>query len=118
MPYRESKMQCPRCGGLFDGAWSEREARLECSICHGRFVGFLALQQSHPTLITLLVERPSVVPHSPLGCPLCEDSMRALIVKAARRDVIVDYCGRHGAWFDNGEMEALAASISRGSPPT
>ena len=112
MPYRDAKTQCPRCGGLLDGAWSEREARLECSICHGLFVGFVNLNRSHTALVIRLGQGASAVPQGPLGCPMCSEPMRAHIAEVRKEHVTIDYCSRHGAWFDGGEMEALAKAVT------
>jgi Zn-finger nucleic acid-binding protein len=112
MPYRDTKTPCPRCGGVLDGAWSDREARLECSICHGLFVGFVSLNRSHASLVARLAQRPSVVPQGPLGCPLCGEPMRAHIADVRQEEITVDYCSRHGAWFDRGEIEALAKAVT------
>lgn len=114
MPYRETHQQCPRCGGILDGAWSAERARLECSICHGRFLGFVTLRESHAFLVERLGQRASIVPAGPMGCPLCDDAMRSHLVETAERHVAVDFCGRHGVWFDSGEMEALARAIRAG----
>jgi Zn-finger nucleic acid-binding protein len=100
--------QCPRCAIPLAGDWSPMREHLGCARCGGRFVGFSTLRRSHATLADLLGTAATAIPHAPLACPRCTDEMRALALDA----ITVDFCARHGVWFDSEELEQLLARRS------
>src|SRR5262249_16071906 len=97
---------CPRCSVPLTGEWSSGREHISCQRCSGRFVGFSTLQRSHAAIASLLGTSPTTLPAAALRCPRCHDEMRSLTLLA----VMVDFCPRHGIWFDTEELERLTAS--------
>ena len=114
-------LDCPDCGGALQR--QEQRGRLlhECRRCGGQFVeyGVLAeiLEPRTPSYDISRKPRPSSNPleHSVRyrPCPACRQMMNRKNF-GGRSGVIVDACGRHGLWFDRGELEAVLRFVEHG----
>jgi uncharacterized protein len=49
-------------------------------------------------------------------CPICQKTMRKLIIGDSP-EILIDICpDGHGLWFDGGEFDQLVKQLSHGSP--
>jgi Zn-finger nucleic acid-binding protein len=102
----EGVLVCAGCGGEF----CERSA-LEAIVEKAR-LGPAAGQYVRPVLNL-------TDPIRYLACPVCSE----LMVRrnyGASSGVVVDVCGRHGVWFDHGELAQVLAFCANGGlePPS
>lgn len=113
---------CPRCRSPLEVANAAADAQThECPRCGGIFVSRDALAD-----IMCRAEIGGAVPDLPartsskmiadvryLPCPLCHSTMnRANFGRVS--GVIVDVCGKHGTWFDAGELTRTVAFAASG----
>jgi len=124
-PYREAQapdVACPRCG---DGLTTRLlgDARIEeCSRCLGVFVPTALMPRlldrldlGGEVLATFPRGTPTPHPGGPMyvKCPHCKGVMnRRLFATGAK--VVVDVCRRHGIWFDDSELRAVAEFAASG----
>ena len=93
----------------------------ECSRCGGLFVGHDVLQQivaNRERMATFHLPIALDAPlnlHPPLylKCPGCQSLMTPRNYGRSS-GVIVDVCGKHGTWFDAGELTSALAWVARG----
>ncbi len=96
--------ECPRCGGLFLGA-----------------AAFDTATRDADARAKVRLEKPPVIREkgSPLPpvryrpCPACGALMNR-VNYAGGSGIIVDNCGRHGIWFDRGELTAIVDFLESG----
>jgi Zn-finger nucleic acid-binding protein len=124
-PYRTAGApgsQCPRCGvGL--ASHEIAGVRLEaCGRCDGQFVTRETLQElnaDHAVLDELRAllgrRRDPVADGGPMyvKCPSCSTVMTRTQY-AHRARVVIDFCTRHGVWFDGGELAQVLDFIAGG----
>jgi Zn-finger nucleic acid-binding protein len=91
--------QCDRCKGLFFDN-GELQALLDSTVTTAFEIDFARLQAlsaSAPLAQEQLCYR---------SCPVCSKLMNRKNF-GARSGVVVDWCGQHGMWLDNGELRRL-----------
>lgn len=109
---------CLRCSGQLHGAEADEVTFRGCGACGGIWLDHqsaVRITQKLPEQAIELVRRATsatqahgstMTPSSePLPCPLCRKSMEHHTFDAA--EVTVDACGRHGTWYDHGELGQL-----------
>lgn len=113
---------CPRCRSPLEVANAAADAQThECPRCGGIFVSRDALAD-----IMCRAEIGGAVPDMParvfakltddvryLPCPLCHSAMNRTNFGRVS-GVIVDVCGKHGTWFDAGELTRTVAFAAGG----
>lgn len=93
--------ECPRCGGIF----VSRDALADI-MCRAEIGG--AVPDMPKRVSSKLVDDVRYLP-----CPLCHSTMnRTNFGKVS--GVIVDVCGKHGTWFDAGELTRTVAFAASG----
>lgn len=85
------------------------EVRFLCMACNGTFLSNDTLGSKHPKLLPQIHGARSAVPQEPLTCPSCAEPMRRLSIDTPDGPVMLDFCNRHGVWFDGTEIEQLLA---------
>ena len=108
----QAQVPCPRCRvSLFPGE-AKGVTLLGCGICGGIFLdneGSTRIVHEHQADVAWLARRAEfravarTVDQRPddLPCPICAAAMKRV---AARGVIDVDFCARHGTWFDGGEI--------------
>ncbi len=114
------RLRCPDCKLNFHAFRGDDGLLRDCDACGGQFV-------DHALLKALLERREAYGTRAPrpprfnpldnpvryVACPVCDDIM-------TRRNfgrssgVIVDVCGKHGTWFDSGELPRVLAFVEAG----
>jgi Zn-finger nucleic acid-binding protein len=113
---------CPRCTRPLRGT---RELGVfECTACGGLFVdhtAFAALAAEKEAEARPYANLPPPGPLSSIDtevhyvkCPVCTTVMNRINF-GHRSGVIVDVCGRHGTWFDAGELTRVLEWIASGA---
>lgn len=116
--------RCPSCKGTLAECRSESIAFVECTACAGIWLDSVVFQKlireattTGESAIRLDSERRSAAdqkpPDAPLyrACPVCKDIMPRR--NYGKSGVIIDWCGRHGYWFDANELANILA-LARG----
>ncbi len=114
-------LACPRCSVHFEVFQGNSGRLRDCGRCGGQFVEHALLRE--------LIERrevygavvPRIFPKkNPLNdpvkylpCPECRAMMTRRNFGGAS-GVIVDVCGRHGIWFDAGELPTILSFVESG----
>lgn len=91
--------QCDRCKGLFFDN-GELQALLDTTVTTVYDIDFARLQALSATA-PMAQEQLSY-----RSCPVCSKLMNRKNF-GARSGVVVDWCGQHGVWLDNGELRRL-----------
>lgn len=103
---------CPRCRVSLVPAVAENVTLLGCGVCGGIFLdneGSHRIVREHDGNVAWLARRAQFhaiakqVDRNPdaLPCPICTAAMKRV---AAQGMIDIDYCDRHGTWFDAGEI--------------
>jgi Zn-finger nucleic acid-binding protein len=112
---------CPRCAVNLISRRIGEFSVMACDSCSGMFIPhdtFEIMQRRADTVVS----RSERLEHgsmkfeksfSYIKCPVCQTMMNRKNF-AGISAVIVDICGRHGIWFDGGEMEKIMDFITRG----
>ena len=113
-------MDCPDCRVPMDTLDCGPGALYDCSRCGGQFVEHAALRdllEQHDRLGASERRQQRAAPVDTrvryVSCPAC----RALMNRrnfGAGSGVIVDVCGKHGTWFDPGELPRVLAYVESG----
>ena len=103
---------CPRCKRALEQADYLGLLVFHCMICSGFWVGraeyLMVLSRK-----TKGVSRASST-RSSLECPVCSRSMATQLIEGPA--IHVDTCGKHGCWFDAGELESLGRDFRQEGP--
>ncbi len=119
-------LECPRCDVHLEGRLVGDVLLDECNTCHGIWVDLCALERilserKQARADVVLGKLPPAgappVPHQQtrmyIRCPECVDLMnRRLFAKGS--GVIVDICPKHGAWFDESELQLVIEFVAKG----
>ena len=117
---------CPRCEGDLAVRSLGTISVVECTACQGLWVK----RQDFESICKRAQERPDVLldggpaaepirsaePERKvfyIPCPICSTQMmrRQFRFKNLPSRVLIDYCSRHGIWFDKGELETIVSFI-------
>jgi len=112
---------CPRCAVNLVGRRIGEISVMGCDSCSGMFIPhdtFEIMQRRADTIVyrSERFEHDSMKfekSFTYIKCPICQTMMNRKNF-AGISGVIVDICGRHGIWFDGGEMEKIMDFIARG----
>lgn len=85
--------------------------RFHCVGCEGTFLGNETIGETYPGILPLIHGARSAVPVEPLACPSCGEAMRRLAVETEGAGVALDFCNRHGVWFDGDELDQVLARV-------
>lgn len=120
VPRDGAPFDCPDCRMPMDPLDCGPGALYDCSRCGGQFVEHAALRdllEQHDRL-----EKAEQRPLRPgpvdtrvryVSCPACHSMMNRRNFGAGS-GVIVDVCGKHGTWFDPGELPRVLAYVESG----
>jgi len=113
-------LDCPDCRAPMDPLDCGPGALYDCGRCGGQFVEHTALRdllEQHDRLETPAdrLQRPAPVDTRVryVSCPTCRSLMNRRNFGAGS-GVIVDVCGKHGTWFDPGELPRVLAYVESG----
>lgn len=111
---------CPCCKGTLAECRTENMAFVECTACAGMWLDASIFQrvikeaQSRgETAITFREPTRAAIDQKPENaplyrpCPVCRDIMPRR--NYGKSGIIIDWCGRHGYWFDADELSRLLA---------
>jgi len=117
---------CPRCARYMTLCRSEERTFTECTSCGGVWLEAetfrrISSERARAAAAGSIPSIPLQPPKSPtvedkvryLKCPVCKD----LMVRknfSSTSGVILDWCRRHGYWFDAHELEAILRFIDEG----
>ena len=111
---------CPRCRDPHLEPRASGELRVaSCRGCGGVWIdgpGMLALFGASDAELRALASRDAGPPRDrdePAPCPRCRVTMRR---EVGASGVAYDSCGRHGLWFDRGELAAMLRWAGAGVP--
>jgi Zn-finger nucleic acid-binding protein len=107
--YRDSFEACPRCGVDLVAA---RDARA-CPQCGGLWidemvVSEMVLEMLPPQPISRLELRVLDRAGEPIACPTCKGPMHTATIHG----VGLDRCGKHGVWFEAGELQRALERVA------
>ena len=112
-------LDCPRCKGQLAECRHDQEVFVECTSCAGIWLEegafrarFERGRREHGAVSKAGAE--ATVPRDEmryLPCPVCRDMM--IRVNFANTGVIIDWCGKHGYWFDTHELERILAIAAK-----
>jgi Zn-finger nucleic acid-binding protein len=107
MPYRNQKMQCPRCGKELV-RYQDRD-KWRCKSCNGALVGGDQLEVEIGPLAREVVDGPADPARQALHpCPVCAFPMTPYTIGK----IEIDRCVEHSlVWFDGGEIGKVRADI-------
>jgi Zn-finger nucleic acid-binding protein len=117
---RDGTLPCPDCHAAMSVLDCGPGAVHDCGRCGGQFVEVAALRdllERHT--IDAGVVRPrttaqgAAAPVRYVACPVCRGLMNRKNFGHAS-GVIVDVCGKHGTWFDGGELPRVLAFVESG----
>jgi Zn-finger nucleic acid-binding protein len=96
--FRDQFTYCPRCRATLETAGE----KVLCRSCRGMWVPEATLVEMFRDMHGGFVPRGSLFPRQgePLPCPGCNEAMKPMTLET----VAVDYCERHGLWFDDQEL--------------
>lgn len=113
-------LTCPCCKGTLAECRTETMAFVECTSCAGVWLdasifrkiieearargrGAIEFREAAPVAVDL---KPETAPlYRP--CPVCRDIMPRR--NYGKSGIIIDWCGRHGYWFDANELSRILA---------
>lgn len=108
-------LRCPCCKGTLAECRSDSIAFVECTSCAGIWLDSAVFQKlireatsTGKSATRLDLERSSPTDQEPAdaplyrACPVCKDIMPRR--NYGKSGVIIDWCGRHGYWFDANEL--------------
>jgi Zn-finger nucleic acid-binding protein len=104
---------CPRCALALIDLTVGVGVTVGCQRCGGVWLDDMAFQHVREKVFARILEAspPTIPPlrcdRARLTCPECGASMSSTELAGVR----LDYCPRHGTWFDPGELEAVCDSI-------
>lgn len=113
-------LECPRCKGQLAECRREAESFIECTSCagiwleEGAFRSRFERGRREKPIVTRASASQASVPKDEmryLPCPVCRDMM--IRVNFANTGVIIDWCGKHGYWFDTNELERILAIAAK-----
>jgi Zn-finger nucleic acid-binding protein len=120
-----SSLACPRCKHVLTLRESPTASFTECIACGGLWLDAETFERlkaervaaghaapSAPAAQTTSTPRPEPDVRY-LPCPVCGDLMNRKNF-ALTSGVILDWCRRHGFWFDGGELEAVLRFVDEG----
>jgi Zn-finger nucleic acid-binding protein len=107
MPYRNQKMQCPRCGKELV-PYPDRD-KWRCTACYGALVGGDQLEVEIGPHAREVVSGPADPARPALHpCPICAFPMTPYTIEK----IELDRCVEHAlVWFDGGEIGKVRARI-------
>lgn len=120
-----SSLACPRCKHVLTLRESETASFTECIACGGLWLDADTFERLKAERVAAAVPRPggTAPGRAPtprpepdvryLPCPVCADLMNRKNF-ALTSGVILDWCRRHGFWFDGGELEAVLRFVDEG----
>jgi Zn-finger nucleic acid-binding protein len=119
-------LECPRCAKCLTLCRSEESTFTECTSCGGVWLEAemfrqMSSERTRAAAAGTIPSLPLQPPKTPavestvryLKCPVCKD----LMVRknfSGTSGVILDWCRRHGYWFDAHELEAILRFIDEG----
>jgi Zn-finger nucleic acid-binding protein len=116
---------CPKCATPLTQVLHD-DARVDtCSSCRGIWVDHMnerTLLKFKPEVFTIAELRRLRKLYQPLGaieevryvpCPICRKLMQR-VNWGSHSGVVVERCGDHGTWYDEGEVEKIRESVSLG----
>jgi Zn-finger nucleic acid-binding protein len=118
-------MNCPECHKPLEVVIEDAAPVHACPGCKGAWVGFdseKSIIEIKPEAFTVDELRRLKKLYQPLGrvekvklraCPVCSDLMYRRNW-GGHSGVIVDRCEKHGAWYDEGEIEKIREYIKMG----
>jgi Zn-finger nucleic acid-binding protein len=93
-----------------------------CDTCAGMFIPHETFEMMQDTS-NRQIETTAITPRQPVAkleetvsyvrCPVCRQMMNRQNF-ARISGVIIDTCGKHGVWFDAGELESIMDFLARG----
>ncbi len=112
---------CPHCEKPMRGMHIGRFSIADCKDCGGAFIPhnvFEVMQAQADKLIlpTAPIERRKLTANQPvryLRCPTCRKMMNRTNFGRIS-GIIVDACGKHGIWFEPGEIQLVLEFIAKG----
>lgn len=121
LPIHDAGVDCPLCACRLEETDFRGEAIDVCPRCRGMWLDRPQLEKLTSARSALLdetvpyayVRGPMETRTAYLPCPRC----RGLMVRVNFRGVsgvIIDWCGDHGAWFDESELERIRAFVANG----
>lgn len=121
LPVHDAGLDCPLCKCPLEETDFRGEAIDVCPRCQGMWLDRPQYEKLTSARSALLDETiPYAYARGPmetrahyLPCPRC----RGLMVRQNFRGasgVIIDWCGEHGAWFDEKELERIRAFVANG----
>jgi Zn-finger nucleic acid-binding protein len=107
MPYRDQKMQCPRCGKELL-RYPDRD-KWRCKACYGALVGIEQLEVEIGPHARPVIDDPADPARPALHpCPVCAFPMTPYTIGT----IEIDRCVEHLlVWFDGGEIGKVRALI-------
>ncbi len=113
---------CPRCRKPMVGTKAGQFDVMGCRSCAGMFIPHETFEMMQDTS-GRRIETTAVTPSQPavkledtvayVRCPVCRQMMNRKNF-ARISGVIIDTCGKHGVWFDAGELENIMDFLARG----
>ncbi len=116
---RDGTLPCPDCHARMSVLDCGPGAVHDCGRCGGQFVEVAALRdllERHTIDSGVVHPRATAVAAAPVryvACPVCRALMNRRNFGHAS-GVIVDVCGKHGTWFDAGELPRVLAFVESG----
>lgn len=113
---------CPRCRKPLIGTKAGDFEVMGCDACAGMFIPHDTFEMMQDTS-SRHIETTQRIPRQPtvkmedtvsyVRCPVCRQMMNRQNF-ARISGVIIDTCGKHGVWFDAGELEGIMDFLARG----
>jgi Zn-finger nucleic acid-binding protein len=112
---------CPACNAAMLLVSIADFSAIGCKACSGLFLTHETFEMMQDSQQRVIESTRAGSPTAAIGatrityvrCPVCRTLMNRKNF-AAGSGVILDVCGRHGTWFDGGELEKIMDFIARG----
>jgi Zn-finger nucleic acid-binding protein len=121
----DTALSCPDCKSVMSHVHVGGSEFLECPDCAGTwldadtFIRLCTDREERGTIVaTVAMRRPAVTPRRETRvhyrkCPVCGSMMNRQNF-GARSGVVLDVCKGHGAWLEQGELQAAMTFIDSG----